>query len=427
MKLAYAGMTHLGVNSAVAAAARGAQVTCFDPDNRLIARLQSGEASVSEPLLEEFMAEYRERLAYTTNVADLTECDLVVIAPDVPTDDQGNSDLSTLRVLIQTLDAALPAHIVLVVLSQVPPGFSRQLHLSAGRVYYYQVETLVFGEAIERALKPERIIFGCDDPAQPVHDAYKDFLHLFDCPLLPMAYESAELAKIAINCCLVSSVSVANTLAELCEHIGADWSEIAPALKLDRRIGRHAYLSPGLGIAGGNLERDLNTVKRFAARYGTDAGVVDAWLHNSQYRRDWVLRLLHDQLLPLVPHPRIAIWGLAYKQDTASTKNSPALALIRHLHRFDLSAYDPMVENSVISGRDIPASGSALAACEGADILIVMTPWQVFRDISPQAVKQHMAGAIVIDPYAVFDPAECTQATLQHFTLGRRAPVMNRN
>src|SRR5437660_5333555 len=79
-----------------------------------------------------------------------------------------------------------------------------------------------------------------------------------------MRYESAELAKIAINCCLVSSISVANTLAELCECLGAAWSEIAPALKLDRRIGQHAYLAPGLGIAGGNLERDLATVCKLA-------------------------------------------------------------------------------------------------------------------------------------------------------------------
>lgn len=425
MKLGYAGMTHLGINSAVATAARGAQVMCFDSDAALVSMLQSGSAPVSEPLLEEFMAEYRDRLAYSADIVDLSACELVVIAPDVPTDDTGNSDLSGLRTLITRLDDALPPSVVLVVLSQVPPGFSRELNLSPGRVYYYQVETLVFGEAIERALKPERIIFGCADPTESIHALYQQFLDLFDCPQLPMVYESAELAKIAINCCLVSSVSVANTLAELCEHIGADWSEIAPALKLDRRIGRYAYLSPGLGIAGGNLERDLYTVKRFAARYGTDARVVDAWLHNSHYRRDWVLRLLHDQLLPLMPNPRIAIWGLAYKQDTRSIKNSPSLALIEHLNAFELAVYDPMVENTVISWREIPASGNALAACEGADILVIMTPWQEFRDITPPAIKDAMNTAMVIDPYAVLDRSECTRAALQHFSLGRPAPDLN--
>jgi UDPglucose 6-dehydrogenase len=78
---------------------------------------------------------------------------------------------------------------------------------------------------------------GCPDPAQPLPPALRAYLEAFGCPILPMRLESAELAKVSINCCLVASITVANTLAELCEEIGADWSEIAPALKLDRRIG----------------------------------------------------------------------------------------------------------------------------------------------------------------------------------------------
>src|SRR5208282_6722957 len=103
--------------------------------------------------------------------------------------------------------------------------------------------------------KPERFIVGCAEPRGPLPAALQSFLESFACPILPMAYESAELAKISINFCLVASISVANTLAEICEQVGADWSDIAPALKLDKRIGPGAYLSPGLGIAGGNLER----------------------------------------------------------------------------------------------------------------------------------------------------------------------------
>src|SRR3546814_13469770 len=91
-----------------------------------------------------------------------------------------------------------------------------------------------------------------------------------------MRDESAELAKISINMCLVSAVSTANTLAELCERVGADWREIVPALQLDRRIGPHAYLSAGLGISGGNLERDLATVIRFGDQYGSDVAMVRA-------------------------------------------------------------------------------------------------------------------------------------------------------
>ena len=103
----------------------------------------------------------------------------------------------------------------------------------------------MFGWAVERATQPERFIVGCADPIRPLPRPYTMLLDAFDCPILPMRYESAELAKIAINCCLVASVSVANTLADLSERIGADWHEIAPALRLDRRIGAHSYLSPG--------------------------------------------------------------------------------------------------------------------------------------------------------------------------------------
>jgi UDPglucose 6-dehydrogenase len=270
----FAGMTHLGLNSAVASAALGLTVVCFDNDPRHIANLAAGRPHVLEPDLERLMREHRERLAFTGEVADLASCALVYIAPDVPTDDHGSSDLSGLRTLIAQVDAALPGHIPLVVLSQVPPGFCRALSLKPGRQLYYQVETLIFGQAVQRALHPERFIIGCPDPRQPLPEAYRAYLETFGCPLLPMRYESAELAKISINCCLVASIAVANTLAEICEHTGADWSEIVPALKKDKRIGPHAYLSPGLGIAGGNLERDLNTIIGLADRTGTPRGIM---------------------------------------------------------------------------------------------------------------------------------------------------------
>src|SRR6185437_1706335 len=106
-----------------------------------------------------------------------------------------------------------------------------------GLTWYYQVETLIFGRAVERALHPERYIVGCRDPRAPLPAPLAGLLAAFDCPVLPMRYESAELTKVATNLCLVPSVSVANTLAELCESIRTDWSDMVPALKLDRRIG----------------------------------------------------------------------------------------------------------------------------------------------------------------------------------------------
>jgi len=410
--IGFAGMTHLGVNSAAAAAARGFRVVGYDADAAVIAALRAGKPPVLEPGLEQALRKHARRLSFASSLDALSECDLVYLSADVPTDDAGGSDLAPIRRLIRSVKPVLGKKAVLVILCQVPPGFTRGLGMPA----YYQVETLVFGRAYERALKPERFIIGCDDPGAPLQKNLETFLRAFGCPILPMRYESAELAKIAINCCLVSSVSVANTLAELCERIGADWSEIVPALKLDARIGPGAYLSPGLGIAGGNLERDLATVVRLAAEQGTDAGVVKAWIANSRHRRDWAARTIRRLVLEKDPAALIAVWGLAYKENTHSVKNSPSLATLAQLGEAKLRLHDPAVRIDRHETFEKP-----LEAAQGADALMILTPWPQYRAIAPAEIRRALRGRIVLDPYAVLDRALAAKAGLEVHTLGRHA------
>jgi UDPglucose 6-dehydrogenase len=332
----------------------------------------------------------------------------------VPTDDAARSDLSGVRALLADVFDAIAPSAIVVVLCQVPPGFTRGLGRSASRLYY-QVETLVFGRAVERTLQPERYIVGAADPSSPLPAAYASLLAAFDCPVLQMRYESAELAKIAINFCLVASISVANTLGELCEEIGADWSEIAPALKLDKRIGAFSYLTPGLGIAGGNLERDLETVRGLAAKHGTDAAIVEAWISNSRRRRDWAYGILWRTLLKAKPDALIGVLGLAYKENTHSTKNSPSLALVKQLDAAKLRVHDPMVPANAAPG----AVGCAdpYAAADGADALAVMTPWPAYRSLDPVKLAARMSGRVLVDPYGLVEGAAA--AGFDHFTLGR--------
>jgi UDPglucose 6-dehydrogenase len=243
-------------------------------------------------------------------------------------------------------------------------------------------------------------------------------LQAFDCPILPMRLESAELCKISINCCLVASVSVANTLSELCERIGADWSEIVPALKLDRRIGPHAYLSAGLGLAGGNLERDLATVMHLAAEYGTEASTIRAFVAENAHRKDWALRTLHEALLSHRPDACIAILGLAYKENTHSVKNSPALALIQELAPWRLNVFDPVVAASAVTHPAAKGAASALDAVKEVDALAIMTPWPEFRTLSCAALAAAMRGKLILDPYRVLDGSSARSAGLDYRTLG---------
>lgn len=416
--IGYAGMTHLGLNSAAASSAHEFETVGFDPDVNRINQLQKGLIPVNEPGLQDLLTRHEKRLTFSSEAESLKRCHVVYISADVATDNEGQSDLRGIQDLIATVLPNLSSTAVLVILCQVPPGFTRNI-LHAKERLFYQVETLIFGRAVERAMFPERYIVGRDIPERAIPTSYKTFLDAFDCPLLPMQYESAELAKISINCCLVGMISVANTLAEMCEHIGADWGEIVPALKLDKRIGPSAYLNPGLGLAGGNLERDLATVCRLAEEHGTDPGVVQAWIQNSRYRKDWALRILHSHVLGKGSDLRLGILGLAYKEDTHSTKNSPSLAMIACLKDWPIQVYDPVVSSSVLDHPSVVSAESSLEVAQGVDALVIMTPWAEFREVKLAGLRQAMKGNVIVDPFQVLSGSECTSVGFKYYSLGR--------
>jgi UDPglucose 6-dehydrogenase len=425
VKVGFVGLSHLGIVYSLASAARGFDVVAYEPEPERRLALSEGRFPIEEPGLAELLSAQRERLTYTGDVARLAECELVFVALDVPTDDDDQSDLAPVRDLLRATWPSLGPACSVVVLSQVRPGFMRSIagSIDAGGAapdarLFYQVETLIFGAAIERALHPERYIVGAARPDAPLPAPYRDWLDSFACPVLVMRYESAELAKIAINCFLVSSVATTNTLAEICEAVGAEWSEIAPALRLDRRIGPHAYLAPGLGIAGGNLERDLATVQGLAAEHGTDARVVAAWQRNSAHRKDWVLRLLHRHVLPLRANPSIAVLGIAYKPDTHSTKNSASLALLANLSAWPVRAYDPCARLDVASFAHVTVCSSALDAVADADVVVLMTPWKELTTLDASRVRERMRGDFVLDPYGAWQETLARSAGVRYFRLG---------
>ena len=414
--IGFAGLTHLGINSAIAAAAKGFQVIGFQEQESLVSSFNQGNLPIEEPDLPELFKDNRNRLTFSSNPSALRQCDIIYIAADVPTNDRGESDLVPIRHIIDTAITAMRDDALLVVLCQVPPGYTRTLPLNHDRLYY-QVETLIFGKAVERALHPERFIIGCANPKLPLPRLLSIYLRSYNCPILPMHYESAELAKISINMCLVASVSVANVMAEICEHVGADWSEVVPALRLDRRIGQYSYISPGLGISGGNLERDLATVLRLSESHGTDAGPVSAWLANSRYRKNWPFKTLERMVLKENPGASVAVLGLAYKENTHSTKNSPALVLIEQLSACKVTVYDPVVP-AIAAGGNVTGATSALDAITGADALVIITPWPEFKNIKSAEIKNRMNGRTVIDPYRILDGREVQTSGLDYVTIG---------
>jgi UDPglucose 6-dehydrogenase len=423
----FLGLSHLGIVSSIGWASLGAPVISVDLDEVPVAQLQRGELPVHEPGLPEALAESRDRMRFSTDPAALAECPLVIVSRDVPTDGGDGSDTSA---VLRLVDAAIP-HLrpgaVVALMSQVPPGFTRALgaRMEARRPglgirLHYWVETLVFGMALQRFVKPERIIVGAADPARPLPAELVDALARFGCPVLPMRYESAELAKTAINLYLFGSVTYANTLSDLCEEVGADWSEMMPALRLDRRIGPAAYIRPGLGVAGGNLERDLVTLRELCSAHGVDAAYIETLIAYNSRRYRWVQRQLERRVLGPGARPVVAVWGLAYKKDTRSTKNSMALRVIADLRgRAEVRAYDPLVRAA-----DVDVSATILddrdATLAGADCLLVLTDWDDFA-APPRDAFKAMRRPLVIDCVGVVNPRRAGLDGVEFVTMGRAA------
>jgi UDPglucose 6-dehydrogenase len=421
-KIGFVGLTHLGIVSAIAAAAKGFTVCVVQEDAKLVSELNRNILPIEEPGLNDLFADNRSNISFSDKFSDLKNCDIVYIAVDVPTDNTGKSDLEIVTKLINKTIDILNKDAFLVVLCQVPPGFTRQIKLPFDRLYY-QVETLVFGRAVERATEPERIIVGSARPTQNIAPAFNAFLESFTCPILHMCYESAELAKISINMYLIASVSMANMMAEISSEVGADWMEIVPALKLDKRIGEFSYINPGLGISGGNLERDLTTVISLAKETGAQANIAKQYLTDSRYRKMWALRTLHKSGVLELPNPVLGLLGLAYKENTLSTKNSPAIELINYLPISTINVYDPVVK---LEGADpnvpwekLKPHSTAADVFKDADALLIMTPWPEFKTLDIDLLSKTMIGKTIIDPYRMIDSKKCKDLNINHYALGR--------
>ena len=421
LTVGFAGMTHLGICHSVGCASLGIKTIGYDEDNVLIGNLESGDFEVSEPDLLELFKNNRDNIFFSANSVELEKCDIVFISSDVPTDSKGESSLDTIYNLIDKVSSKLSKSALLVILCQVPPGFSRRISFPKDRLFY-QVETLIFGRAMERVLQPERFIVGCDDVHDDFPVIYEQYLRRFECPILVMRYESAELAKISINFFLVSSVTTANILAEVCEKIGADWNEIVPALQLDKRIGEYAYLKPGLGISGGNLERDLATILKISEEKGTHNSVIKEWVANSKYRKNWLSNCFRNEVLPNFSNEiiDICLLGLAYKENTHSTKNSPSINFILELKDLNvrIRTHDPRVQNT-----KLPNYCSRLKNIQecihNADVLVIGTPWGEYKKISVEYLTESMNGKFVIDPYQVLDGDSLIKIGIKYFTLGK--------
>lgn len=416
-KIGFVGMSHLGLVYSIVTASKGFQVLCYDIDSKKIKNLQKGILNINEPGLDDLMLSCNSNLEWTSNLNDIALCDIIYVSLDIKTNKKGESDLIQIDNYIQKLKDVVNTDSELVILSQVKPGFTRNIKINACKIYY-QVETLIFGNAVERALYPERIIIGTKEKNIMLSRKFSKILKSYNCPIVKMNYESAELTKISINLFLIAQVSTTNTISSICERIGADWNDIMPALRLDKRIGEHGYLSPGLGISGGNLERDMATTNILLKENNIKNSMIDTFISNSNERKKWAynkLKLCHKNLNKNL---RISILGLSYKENTDSVKNSPSIETLKRIPNVAISVYDPVVKWNHKWHSNAKVCKNLYDTLDQSDVLIIFTPWKEFKDIDLNRVKKLMKGDLIIDPFNLLSKKEHILNKFQYFCFG---------
>ena len=408
--IGFVGLSHLGLNYLAASAEKKFNVIGIETDNKLLSKIKNFDIPYEEKNLKKILKKNKKRIFFSNKFHFLNTCNLVFVSKDVSTNKTGVPNLKEIVKLINSARKNINSQGSLVILSQLRPGFMRKINFNK-KLLYYQVETLIFGKSLDRALNPERIIIGCNESNSKINNSYLKYLKRFNCPIIKMSYESAELTKIAINIFLASSITTTNVLSEICSTIGANWEEIKPALKLDSRIGPKAYLKPGLGISGGNIERDIMSLKKLSFKNLNLLNFANSLNHNSRYMKKWVLRKLKQEKI-FNSRVRISILGLSYKENTNSIKNSPSISLIKSLKNNNIKVFDPKAKLPLNLKR-CQQVGKNDKSLLRSKILILMTPWKIFRNIKiTKNVK------LIIDPFKMINIKNIKNKKVKYYSLG---------
>jgi UDPglucose 6-dehydrogenase len=427
VKIAVFGLWHLGCVTAACVAEAGHDVIGLDLDAGVVAGLRAGRAPLHEPGLDELIdtGQRAGRLRFTTDPAEaLRDAELLWVAFDTPVDEQDQADTGFVRERLASTRPHLRPGMLVLVSSQVPVGFTRELErdwAGAGVSCACTPENLRLGRALEAFRSAERTVVGVRDAAD--RPRLEALLGPFCRHLEWTTVESAEMSKHALNAFLGLSAAFANEVARLCERLGADARQVERALKSEPRIGPRAYLGPGAPLAGGTLLRDLRYLSSFGRALGVATPLVDGVIESNEIQRAW-LRERALEALAGVEAPRAAVLGLTYKPGTSTLRRSAALELCAALgvRGVVVSAHDPAVAALPPETPGLRLCASPGEALAGADLAVIATAWPEFKGLSADAFLCVMRRAVVLDPAWFLADALAGDARLTYIAPGRPLP-----
>jgi nucleotide sugar dehydrogenase len=420
----------------------GNQVVGIEADGARLAQLKAGVAPFREPGLDHLLSEglARRTLRFTDDSAGaLADAAVIFICVGTPPGPDGAPDMTAMFTTATDIARNLRNGQVIVTKSTVPVGTGNWLAniiaemapAGDGPPTFSVVSNPEFlreGSAVSDYLRPERVVVGCDDPvaAAIVADIYRPILegrfsgdraggHV---PLVRTGLATAELIKYASNAFLATKISFANEVARLCDHVGADVTEVVAGMGLDQRIG-HSFLNAGLGWGGSCFGKDLAALVETAGEYRYRPRILQAAIEANDDQRQYAV----DQLLRYLKQlrgSRVAILGLSFKPGTDDLRDAPAVDVARRLihHGASVRAFDPVVA-SVPDLAALRTCPDPYTAAAGADAVVVATEWPEIVSADLARLRAVCRGDLFFDGRNCFDPAAVRRAGFEYLGIGR--------
>lgn len=404
-KIAVVGTGYVGLTTGACLAHLGHDVTCVDVDAVKVERLSAGDVPILEQGLDELVTEGLRsgNLRFTTDTpAAAKAAEFIFLCVPTPQGEDGSADLSYIEAAAREIGPHLRPDSVVINKSTVPVGSTRVVGRALGRGDVFVVSNPEFlreGSAVHDFLHPDRVVIGCDDQAAAVRLASL-YLSLA-APLMITDPASAETIKYASNAFLATKISYVNAVAAVCEAVGADVNDVVLGMGYDKRIG-HEFLRPGPGWGGSCFPKDTHALVRIAEDAGYDFDLLRGVIAVNEEQFARVATKVSDQVGGSLDGVRVAVWGLTFKARTDDMRDSPSLEVIRRLNEAGavVRAFDPAVSKQL---EGIEVVEDAYAACEGAEVLVVLTEWDEFRWLDFDKVAELMAARRVVDARNLLD------------------------
>lgn len=436
-KISVIGTGYVGIVSGTTFAAQGNIVYCVDIDIEKIEKLKKGVSPIFEPGLDWLLKKnYEEsRLIFTTDIAEaVRNTQVIFLCLPTPPNEDGSADLQhVLNVSEQIANIIKEQNLskdkIIVDKSTVPVGTGEKVKAIFDRVLgtnevevVSNPEFLREGFAIEDALKPERVVVGTSSERvkEIMRDLYEPFLRSGN-PLIFMDVKSAELTKYAANAFLATKISFMNDLSRYCETIGADIELVRLGIGSDSRIGKR-FIFPGVGYGGSCFPKDVKALIHSSNEVGINLEIVNATERVNASQIDFYFSKIQKRFQNL-SQLRFAVWGLAFKPNTDDIRESPSFKVIDKLLSCGalVQAYDPeAIENTKrIYGNQITYYNDMYKVLEGADALLLITEWSVFRRPNFELIKSRLNNPIIFDGRNQYDPIEMKNLKFEYYPIGR--------